>query len=51
MRANTPDPESNSTYRWLRNNIAITGATAATYTLVNADIGKTIKFEVTPISQ
>jgi hypothetical protein len=35
------------TYRWLRNNAAIAGATSATYFLVAADVGTTLKFEVT----
>ena len=48
------DPENNpegvSTYRWLRNNVAITGAIASTYTLVIADVGTNIVFEVTPVA-
>jgi hypothetical protein len=39
-----------STFRWLRNGVAIGGATASTYTLVNADYGNTITFEVTPVA-
>ncbi len=35
------------TYAWLRNGSAITDATAATYTLVDADIGKEISVKVT----
>lgn len=42
--------EGTSTYRWLRGGVAISGATAVTYTLVLADIGQSISFEVTPIA-
>ena len=44
------DVEGTSTYRWLRGGVAISGATATTYTLVTADIGESISFEVTPIA-
>ena len=44
------DPEGKSTFRWYRNGTAIDGAQAKTYTLVDADMGKTIRFEVTPVS-
>ena len=49
------DTESGTTYKWYRaddsggtNEAAISGATAQTYTLVVADVGKYISFEVTP---
>jgi hypothetical protein len=42
------DPEGASTFRWLRNNTAITGAISASYTLTPADAGQLITFEVTP---
>ncbi|MEK7580442.1 MAG: hypothetical protein AAB465_02435, partial [Patescibacteria group bacterium] len=42
------DLQGISTYQWYRNNTAITGATSKTYKLVSADLGATIKFEVTP---
>ncbi len=45
------DPQGVSTYRWLRNSVAISGATATTYMLVAADQGKNISFEVTPVAQ
>jgi hypothetical protein len=52
------DPEGTSTYRWFRaddangtNQVAISGATAITYTLTTDDQGKYIRFEVTPIAQ
>jgi len=45
------DAEDTSTYRWLRNDKAISGATAKSYTLVAADIGETLTFEVTPVAQ
>ena len=35
------------TYVWLRNNKVITGATASTYQLVTADVGRVIKVRVT----
>lgn len=44
------DAQGISTFRWLRNGVAITGATARTYTLIGADQGNTIRFEVTPVS-
>jgi hypothetical protein len=44
------DPQGTSTFRWLRNGSAIAGATASTYTLVAADEGNTISFEVTPVA-
>ncbi|MDO9012159.1 MAG: hypothetical protein Q7U78_10210 [Gallionella sp.] len=44
------DPQGVSTFRWLRNGAAIAGATASSYTLVVADVGNTITFEVTPVS-
>ncbi|MDX8391030.1 MAG: choice-of-anchor U domain-containing protein, partial [Mariprofundaceae bacterium] len=44
------DSEGTSTFRWLRNNVAITSATSSTYMLVAADSGTTIKFEVTPVA-
>lgn len=44
------DPEGTSTFRWLRSDMAIAGAIAKTYTLVEADDGQNIKFEVTPVS-
>ncbi|MCR8921440.1 DNA polymerase V family protein [Dasania sp. GY-MA-18] len=33
-------------YQWLRNGVAISGATSATYTLGDADVGKTIRVAV-----
>lgn len=44
------DPEGTSTFRWLRNGTAITGATTISYTLVEADLASLIMFEVTPVS-
>ncbi|MFQ5865527.1 MAG: immunoglobulin domain-containing protein, partial [bacterium] len=44
------DPEGTSTFRWLRDDAAIAAATAQTYTLVSADVGSVIKFEVTPVA-
>ncbi len=44
------NPEGSSIFRWLRNSVAITGAIAQTYTLVIADVGTNIVFEVTPVA-
>ncbi|MDO8835985.1 MAG: M12 family metallo-peptidase [Vicinamibacterales bacterium] len=44
------DLQGISTFRWLRGGSAISGATALTYTLVTADAGQTITFEVTPVA-
>ena len=44
------DPQGISTFRWLRNGVAIVGATASTYTLVAADLNTSITFEVTPVA-
>ncbi len=44
------DLESISTFRWLCNNVA-TGDTGITYTVKVSDLGKYIKFEVTPVAQ
>ncbi|MDH5426340.1 MAG: FG-GAP repeat protein [Gammaproteobacteria bacterium] len=44
------DVEGSSAYRWLRNGTAISGVTALTYTLVAADSGQSISFEVTPVA-
>ena len=45
------DPEGMSTFRWLRDGVPISGQTARSYTLANADVGKTVAFEVTPVAQ
>ncbi|MDH3711379.1 MAG: T9SS type A sorting domain-containing protein, partial [Cyclobacteriaceae bacterium] len=44
------DLEGTSTFRWLRDNVEIAGATALSYTLQSADEGATILFEVTPVA-
>ena len=44
------DLEATSTYRWLRDNTVIDGATSLTYTLVAADSGLSLVFEVTPMA-
>jgi len=44
------DPEGPSTFRWLRDDVAVVGATATTYTLVGADVGASVVFEVTPVA-
>ncbi len=44
------DAQGTSTFRWLRNDVAVSGATSATYTLTAADLGATIKFAVTPVA-
>ena len=45
------DLEGASTFRWLRDSTPIAGATAQTYTLVVADQGAMVSFEVTPVAQ
>lgn len=44
------DVEGATTFRWLRDGIAIDGATATSYTLVSEDISTQITFEVTPVA-
>lgn len=44
------DPEGISTYKWYRDNTEITWATTKTYSILSSDQGKTIKFEITPVS-
>ena len=44
------DPEGSSTYRWLRDGVAIAGATAQTYTVILQDVARELRFEVTPVS-
>lgn len=44
------DPEDGSPIQWLRNGVAVGGATARTYTLTPADAGASFRFTVTPKS-
>ena len=44
------DLEGTSTFRWLRDDAVISGATDQTYTLEGADLGAMIIFEVTPVA-
>ncbi len=50
------DPEGTSTFRWLNSDTPdgtyteIAGAAALTYTLAAGDVGKYVKFEVTPVA-
>ncbi|MBK7259693.1 MAG: DNRLRE domain-containing protein [Ignavibacteriae bacterium] len=44
------DPEGVSLFRWLRNGVAIAGATSLSYTLSQDDAGKVLVFEVTPVA-
>ena len=44
------DAESTSTFRWLRNGVAISGEVTTNYTVALADVGELIQFEVTPVS-
>lgn len=44
------DIEGPTAFRWLRDGIAIQGVTIPSYTLVSADVGSVIRFEVTPFS-
>lgn len=45
------DLQGVSTFRWLRDKVAIAGATAQTYPLVAADQGTMVSFEITPVAQ
>ena len=45
------DLQGASTFRWLRDGTPIAGATAQNYTLVAADQGAMVSFEVTPVAQ
>ncbi|MBN2038193.1 MAG: hypothetical protein JW768_15740 [Chitinispirillaceae bacterium] len=44
------DREGESTYRWLRDGSAITGARDTSYRLTASDVGSKISFEVTPVA-
>ncbi|MDH5784413.1 MAG: hypothetical protein OEZ16_02255 [Chromatiales bacterium] len=44
------DTEGASEIRWLRNGAAITGATSSNYSVVPADAGMDISFEITPVA-
>ncbi len=44
------DAQGTSTFRWLRDASPISGAASGTYTVVVADLGHTITFEVTPVA-
>jgi len=44
------DAEGTSTFRWLRNNIAITGVNSISYTVTAEDIDRSISFEVVPVA-
>jgi hypothetical protein len=44
------DAEGISTFRWLRDGIAIPGANTTAYTVVAADIETALRFEVTPVA-
>lgn len=44
------DVEGTTTFRWLRDSVAIGGETSANYTLVLADAETQIVFEVTPVA-
>ena len=44
------DAEGTSTFSWIRSGTAIPGATSITYTLVAADDGEMVSFEVTPVA-
>jgi hypothetical protein len=45
------DLEGTSTFRWLADDVAIGGAVASTYVLTSNELGKSIRFEVTPVAQ
>ncbi len=44
------DEEGLSTYRWLRDGVAIDGAVDTAYTITYADSGAVLSFEVTPVA-
>ena len=44
--SSVPDPPDGLTYQWLRNGVAIPGATASTYTFAAADEGRGIQCQV-----
>ncbi len=44
------DLEGTSVYRWFRDDVVINGANSLSYNILPIDLGKTIKFEVTPIA-
>ncbi|MDX2412552.1 MAG: putative Ig domain-containing protein, partial [Woeseiaceae bacterium] len=45
-----PDEEGASTFRWLRDGIAIPGANTVAYEVVAADLETALRFEVTPVA-
>lgn len=47
--ANEGGAEATSTFRWLRDDVPISGATSINYTPVAGDAGSVLKFEVTPV--
>ena len=47
---NEGDPEGATTFQWFRNNVAVPGATGTSLIVNPADIGATLRFEVTPVS-
>lgn len=50
MKFNPLKVEGDSTFRWLRGEEVIAGATGMTYTTTAEDSNKTVTFEVTPVS-
>ncbi len=42
-------PQGDSTYKWYKDDVEISGETMQTYTVQSGDVGHTIKFEVTPV--
>jgi hypothetical protein len=44
------DPEGDSAFRWLRNNVAIAGEVTREHVITAEDVGKTLVLEVTPAS-
>lgn len=42
--------EGVSAFKWYRNNHVIDGATSPTYVVTSADLGESIRFEVTPVA-
>jgi len=45
------DPEGVTTFRWLRDGVALPGETGLTHVVAAADLGTTLSFEVTPAAR
>lgn len=50
-RLTAPNPEGATSFQWYRDGVKIPSAIFKTYTLTSDDIGKSIRFGVTPVAQ